>query len=251
LEARNFSVVDGTRQVPIASFGRQDQPVTVGLIFDCSRSMADKFKIARQAPRELFRQLNAADESFLVTISNRAELRQPMTSDFEQLQNLLVFTPAQGKTPLIDGMCMGLQQMRKSHNLAKALVVVSDGGDNNSRYTQSELQRLAMESDTEMFAAGLYENAQSPEEDAGPELMDSLCARTGGANFAVKDEQGLRDAMTKIGVSLHNQYVLGFYPPDGAASGKYRKIKVGLRLPSRLPALQIHARAGYYAPTEN
>ena len=248
LEAGNFRVVDGPSQVPIVSFSRQDQPITVGLIFDCSRSMQTKFKAARQAPQELFQQLNPDDQSFLITISDKAELRTALTSDFEELENFLLFTHPQGMTSLVDGIYMGLQQIRKSQNPRKALVVVSDGGDNHSRYTISELQRLAEESDAQIFAAGLYYDAQSREEQEGPSLMSDLCGRTGGANFIIRDLPGLRDAMVKIGITLHNQYVLGYRPPEDGARGKYRKIQVRLRVPAGLPKLQIHARAGYYAP---
>jgi len=143
---------------------------------------------------------------------------------------------------------MGLHQMRKSPNPRNALVVVSDGGDNHSRYTLSELQRLAEESDAQIFAAGLYYGPSTQEEQDGPALLSNLCARTGGANFVIRELSGLHDAMVKIGVALHNQYVLGYYPPDDCASGKYRKIKVSLLATPGLPPLQIHARAGYYTP---
>src|SRR4051794_3160003 len=161
LRPENFRVFDGSREVPIVSFGLQDQPITVGLIFDCSRSMKEKFRIAREAPRELFQQLNPDDESFLITVADKAELRQPLTSRFDDLQNTLFFTEPRGMTSLLDGIYMGLQQIRKSHNPRKALVVVSDGGDNNSRYTLRELEKIAVEADTQIFAAGLYDNPQT------------------------------------------------------------------------------------------
>jgi Ca-activated chloride channel family protein len=247
LQPENFRVAEGTRDIPIASFGQQDQPITVGLIFDCSSSMQSKFRIARQAPQELFQQLNPEDESFLITVSDKAELKGPLTSEFEELQNSLIFTHPAGTTSLIDGIYMGLQQIRKSHNPRKALVVVSDGGENNSRYTLRELENIAIESDTQIFATGLYDDPRTREEAEGPALMTELCGRTGGANFIIKDVSVLHDAMGKIGVTLHNQYVLGYYPPDGK-TGKYRKIQVRLLVPTGLPPLRIHARAGYYPP---
>jgi Ca-activated chloride channel family protein len=250
LRPENFRVFDGSREVPIVSFGLQDQPITVGLIFDCSRSMKEKFRIAREAPRELFQQLNPDDESFLITVADKAELRQPLTSRFDDLQNTLFFTEPRGMTSLLDGIYMGLQQIRKSHNPRKALVVVSDGGDNNSRYTLRELEKIAVEADTQIFAAGLYDNPQTAEEADGPVLLNDLCERTGGANFVIPDLSKLRDAMGKIGVTLHNQYVLGYYPPDDGVSGKYRKIKVQLRVPAGVPRLQINARASYFNPQQ-
>ncbi len=248
LMPENFQVYDGSRQMPIVSFSSQDQRITVGLIFDCSGSMTDKFKTSRQAPRELFRQLNSDDRSFLITVSDKAQLKWPLTSDFDSLQNALMFTHPDGTTSLVDGIYLGLRELKKSRNPRKALVIVSDGGDNSSRFSLHTLTRALVESDTMIFAVGLYDNPQSPEEVMGPALLSRLTDRTGGANFQVRDVAGLRVAMGKVGVALHNQYVLGYYPPPSAADGKYRKIKVQLLVPKGTPPLLIHARAGYYAP---
>jgi len=173
----------------------------VGLIFDCS---------AREAPRELYRQLNPDDESFLITISNKAVLKQPLTSDFTKLQNNLLFSRPGGTTALIDGIYAGLQYIRQSHNPRRALAIVSDGGENDSRYTLGELESMAVESDTQLFAMGLYDNPQSTEEADGPQLLAELCQKTGGVNFVLHDLAGSRAALAKIGTALHNQYVLGY-----------------------------------------
>jgi Ca-activated chloride channel family protein len=247
LAAENFRVFEGSRQMPIATFGSQDQPIAVGLIFDCSRSMRDKFKTAREAARQFFQQLNPDDESFLITVSDRAEVRHSLTTDFEELQNALLFSRPSGSTSLLDGIHLGLAQIRKSRSARKALVIVSDGGDNNSRYSLHELQQAAVESDTQIFALGLHDNPQSVEEMHGPALLSELCGKTGGGDFVIRDLSELQVVMGKIGVSLHNQYVLGYYPPDQTRSGKYRKIKVVLMVPPNAPPLQVHARAGYYA----
>lgn len=248
LVRENFRIYDGERSVPIVSFGRQDQPITVGLIFDCSASMKDKFRNAREAPQYLFQQLNPEDESFLITVADKAALKQPLTSDFTRLQNILMFTRPLGSTALVDGVYLGLQQIRKSHNSRRALVVISDGGENSSRYTLHELLEMAMETDTQIFAVGLYDAPQTLEEAEGPGLMTQLCQRTGGVNFMVHHPDESQDALTKIGTALHNQYVLGYYQPDTVASGKYQKIRVMLALPPKLPRLSIRARAGYYLP---
>ncbi|HLK67301.1 MAG TPA: VWA domain-containing protein [Bryobacteraceae bacterium] len=248
LNPQNFRIYEGSRQVDIASFSQLDQPITVGLVFDCSGSMKDKFRIAREAPRELFKQLNADDESFLITVSSKAELKQSLTGNFGDLESSLIFTNPNGTTSLLDGIYMALQQIRKSPNRQKALVVVTDGGENNSRYTQRELTRLAVESDTQIFSAGIYDRPQSKEEEDGPALMTELCGKTGGFNYIVRDTSELRDTMAKIGVTLHNQYLIGYYPPDGEGKGKFRKIRVQLLLPTGLPPLNIHARGGYYIP---
>jgi Ca-activated chloride channel family protein len=244
----NFKLFDNAHPVEIASFARQDQPIAVGLVFDCSRSMMDKFKTEREAPRQLFNQLGGADESFLVTVSDRAQLKSPLTVDLDDISNSLMFTRPNGTTPLLDGIHMGLMELRKSHLGRKALVVVSDGGDNNSRYTLHEIDELAAESDTQIFTILLYNNPQAPEEVEGPDLLVHLAQKSGGVNYTIQKIDDIHAAMAKIGISLHNQYVLGYYTPDDGRSGQYRKIAVQLLVPKGTPRLSIHARAGYYAP---
>lgn len=248
LEADNFRVYDGAKEVPIVSFARQDQPISVGLIYDCSRSMSSKFKTARAAPHALFNELNADDESFLITVSDKAELRRGLTSNFNEIENALLFTHPMGTTSLIDGIYMGLQLIKKSHNPRRALIVVSDGGDNNSRYTLRELESLAIESDTQVFSMGLYINPQTQEEVDGPELLAALSQRTGGISFKIDDLNNLRASMAKVGVSLHHQYLIGYYVPGEAESGKYRRIKVQLMMPGGSAPVTLHARAGYFVP---
>jgi Ca-activated chloride channel family protein len=244
----NFRVIDGSTPRPIASFSLEDQPVSVGLVFDCSGSMREKFLTAREAPAELYKQLNEGDESFLITVSDSPVLRQKLTSNLEEIQNALVFTHPTGATSLVDSVYLGLAQLKMAHNPRKALIVVSDGGDNNSRYTQRELTNIARESDAQIFTIGLHRNPRTGEEIAGPELMEDLARSSGGINYRVSDMNRLRVVMSQIGVTLHNQYVLGYYPPPDARGGKYHKIKVQLLLPLGLPPLRIFARAGYYAP---
>lgn len=248
LTPQNFRIFDGPKQVPIISFARQDQPISVGLIFDCSRSMTDKYKIARQAPAALYSQLNPGDESFLVTFSTAPTLRQDYTSEFSDIGNALLFTHPDGTTALFDAVLLGLSHLKEAHNPRKALVIVSDGGDNNSRYTLRELERIAVESDTQIFAIGLHQNPQAPEEVEGPAFLNDLVGKTGGIHFVIENLNDMSQAMSKIGVTLHNQYVLGYYPPSGEQSGKYRQIKVQLLVPKGLPPMTIHARAGYYVP---
>jgi Ca-activated chloride channel family protein len=248
LDKDNFRVLDGSQQVPIVTFGQSDAPVSVGLIFDCSRSMRDKFKVAREAPAQLFKLLNPDDESFLITVADQPRLRQDFTSAFNDIQNSLLFTNPNGTTSLLDGIYMGLQQIKKAHNPRKALIVVSDGGDNASRYTLRELAALAAESDTQIFSICLFEKPQTTEEVDGPALLGKLAQVSGGINYMIQDIREMQSAFGKVGVTLHNQYVLGYYPPENAPAGKYRKITVQLLVPSGLPRLHIYSRNGYYVP---
>jgi len=248
LDRENFRVFDGAEQRPIVTFGQSDAPVSVGLIFDCSRSMREKFRIARQAPAELYSQLNPDDESFLITVADRPQLRQDFTSAFNDIQNALLFTNPDGTTSLLDGLYMGLQQLKKGHNPRKALIVVSDGGDNNSRYTLRELAAIAAEADVQIFSICLFDKPQTVEEVDGPALLSKLTQASGGINYMITDVREMKTAFSRVGVTLHNQYVLGYYPPEDAPYGKYRKITVKVLLPAGLPKLKIYARNGYFVP---
>jgi len=248
LDRENFRVFDGTEQRPIVTFGQSDAPVSVGLIFDCSRSMREKFRIARKAPAELYSLLNPDDESFLITVADRPQLRQDFTTAFNDIQNALLFTNPDGTTSLLDGVYMGLQQLKKAHNPRKALIVVSDGGDNNSRYTLRELATVAAEADVQIFSICLFERPQTVEEVDGPALLAKLAQASGGINYMITDVNDMKTAFGKVGVTLHNQYVLGYYPPENAPCGKYRKITVKVLLPQGLPKLKIYARNGYFVP---
>ena len=248
LTTHNFRIFDNSKPVNIASFARQDQPIAVGLVFDCSRSMLDKYRNEREAPRQLFEQLGKDDESFLITVSDRAELRSPLSTEFTYITDSLLFTHPNGTTPLLDGVYMGLAELKHSKLAHKALIVVSDGGDNNSRYTLHQIDQIAAESDAQIFTILLYNSPKAPEELLGPELLDHLAGKTGGVNFLIQKMEDIHDAMTKIGINLHNQYVLGYYVPDDGRRGQYRKIAVQLLVPAGTPRLQIHARPGYYTP---
>jgi Ca-activated chloride channel homolog len=248
LDRQNFRVFDDTEQRPIVAFSREDAPVSVGLIFDASRSMRDKFGAARDAASHLFHQLNPADEAFLVTVSNRAVLRHDFTSNLNEIGDALVFAGPDGSTSLLDGVYLGLEQMRKARNPRKALVVVSDGGDNNSRFNLRELVERAAEADTLIYTICLYQNPQSIEEVEGPGLLEDLANKTGGISYLTRKLNNFAEIMSSIGVTLHNQYVLGYYPPENAPSGKYRRIKVQLMVPPGTPPMQVYARTGYYTP---
>jgi len=248
LQQQNFLIYDGPEERPIATFSRADAPVSVGLVYDCSGSMKDKLQTSREATSRLFAQLNSEDEAFLVTVDNRALLRHGFTSNFGDIGDALTFVRPKGSTSLLDGVYLALAQMKKARNPRKAIVIVSDGGDNNSRYSLKELLRTAVESDVLIYSIGIFQNPQSLEEVAGPALLTTLAKKTGGIPFTMQSPFSVGDAMSSIGQALHNQYVLGYYPPEDALSGKYRKIKVRLRVPPGMPPLQVYARSGYYVP---
>jgi Ca-activated chloride channel homolog len=250
LEQDNFRVFEDGVEQEILTFSSEDVPISVGVIFDMSGSMADKIEKSRLAAVQFFRTSNPQDEFFLVNFNDEAHLITPFTTSVDELQNRLMFTAAHGMTALFDGIYLGLSQMRRAHNTKKALLIISDGGDNHSRYTETDIRRFVQEADVQIYAIGLYEPDGGPtaEEREGPALLQGLTQMTGGRTFAVHSLDELPDIATKISMELRNQYVIGYRPGDRRHDGKWRKIKVKLQPPKGLPPLNVYARTGYFAP---
>jgi Ca-activated chloride channel family protein len=252
LEADNFRVYENGVQQEITHFSEDDVPVSIGVIFDSSGSMADKINREKQAAMQFFQTANPQDEFFLVDFSNRAELISPFTSDINELRDRLMFTRDSGRTALFDAIYLGLSEMRGAHNSRKALLIISDGGENHSRYTERDVEEFLRESDVELYAIGVYEplsdRFRTPEEGEGPALLQELCQMSGGRVFPITNVSEMPDIAEKISMLLRNQYVLGYRPSDPANNGKWRKIKVELRPPRGLPPLRAYYKRGYYAP---
>lgn len=248
LQRDNFTVYDDKQSQPIISFNSEDAPFSVGLVFDTSASMRGKMEAARLAAKAFWQSANPEDEAFLVTFSDRAELQVDLTGDFAEIQNGLLFAAPKGKTALIDAVDLAMRRLKSAHNSRKALLVISDGGDNNSRYSKDEILRYAREADVQVYGIGIHNGAGSPEEMSGPLLLEELAGATGGQHFMVRSTNELPDIAARIGVALHEQYMIGYQPPSGTESGKWRRIRVQLQVPKGLPDLRVYARTGYYAP---
>jgi Ca-activated chloride channel family protein len=250
LEQENFRVYEDGVEQEIVRFSSEDVPVSIGVIFDMSGSMSDKIDKSRQAAVQFFRTANPQDEFFLVNFNDRAQLISPFTASVDDLQDRLMYTGAHGLTALFDGVYLGLSQMRGAHNTKKALLILSDGGDNHSRYSETEVRKFVREADVQIYAIGLFDpdGGPTPEEREGPGLLGDMTMMTGGRTFVVKNVNQLPDIATKISMELRNQYVLGYRPSQRAHDGKWRKIKVKLNPPKGLPPLTVSAKSGYFAP---
>ena len=254
LDEDAFEVYEDKIKQKIVSFGSDDAPLSIGIVFDTSASMGNKLERSRLSVAEFFKTANPEDEAFLVEFNDRPELRVPLTHNLEEIQNRLVFTQSKGRTALLDGIYLALSTMKKARNPRKALIVISDGGDNNSRYTASEVKNLVKEADVQIYGIGIYENGASrgrtPEELTGPEMLRDLSEPTGGRHFVVENLSELPDVAAKIGIELRNQYVVGYSPSNQVRDGKYRKILVKLVQQRGLPILHAFWRIGYFAPTQ-
>jgi len=253
LEPDNFRVFEDNVEQEVVNFSAEDVPISIGVIFDFSGSMANKVAKAREAAVQFFKTANPQDEFFLVSFNERAELTSAFTNSVEDLQSRMMLTAPKGRTALLDAIYLGLSQMRGAHNAKRALLILSDGGDNHSRYNESDIKRLVKEADTQLYAIGIFDplgyRNRSPEELAGPSLLSEVTEMTGGRVFAVEKLDELPDIASKIGMELRNQYVLGYRPSNKAHDARWRKLKIKLRAPKGLPPLSVYSKTGYYAPS--
>ena len=251
LDKENFEVFEGKEQQEIKSFSSEDAPVSLGVIFDMSGSMSSKIDRAREAVLEFFKTANPQDEFFMITFADRPEEVEDFTSSIEDIQGKLIYTVPKGRTALLDAIYLGISKMRAAKYPKKALLIISDGGDNHSRYTEGEIKSVVKEADVLIYAIGIYDHYFPTEEERlGPALLSEITELTGGRAFTIDNPNDLADVATKIGIELRNQYVLGYRPHNPTRDGKWRKIKVKLLPPKGLPPLRVYAKTGYYAPSE-
>lgn len=250
LEQQNFQLFEGKERQDIKHFSNEDAPISLGVIFDLSGSMNNKIGKAKEAVIEFFKTANPQDEFFLVTFSDRPEILADFTRSVEDIQGRLVYAVPKGRTSLLDAIYLGMNKMRDGHNNKKALLIISDGGDNRSRYTEGEIKSAVKEADVQIYAIGIFDTyASTPEEKLGPQLLSEITEVTGGRTFTVDNPNELTDVATKIGIELRNQYVIGYRPKNANKDGKWRKIKVKLLPPKGLPPLHVYSKTGYYAPS--
>jgi Ca-activated chloride channel family protein len=253
LEPDNFRVFENNVEQEIQYFSSEDVPISIGVIFDLSGSMANKVGKAKEAALQFFKTANPQDEFFLVSFNDHAEVVSTFTSSIEDLQSRILSGSAKGRTALLDGIYLGLSEMRTARNAKRALLIISDGGDNNSRYNEKDIKRLVREADTQLYSIGIFDpfeyRGRTVEELNGPSLLTELTEQTGGQAFTVENVNELPDIATKIGSELRNQYILGYRPSNKSHDARWRKIKVKMRAPKGLPPLSIYAKTGYYAPS--
>jgi len=253
LDPDNFRVYEDNIEQEVVTFSSEDVPISIGVIFDMSGSMTNKIGKAREAAIQFFKTANPQDEFFLVSFNERAELTSAFTNSVEDLQSRMMLAAPKGRTALLDAIYLGLSQMRGAKNGKRALLILSDGGDNHSRYNESDIKRLVKEADTQLYAIGIFDplgyRNRTPEELNGPSLLSEVTEMTGGRVFAVENLNDLPDIASKIGMELRNQYVLGYRPSNKAHDARWRKIKIKLRAPKGLPPLNVYSKTGYYAPS--
>ncbi len=237
---------DGVRQ-PIRSFSVEDAPVSMGIVLDLSESMKGVLGAAKEALRALMKDANPADEAFLNAVSTSPRAYSGFTQNFDEILRSVAFEGAAGNTALIDTIYGSLQQLRCGVYARKALLVISDGMDNHSRYSREELLRSAVESDAQIYTIAVSNVAAytkpiaAMEEKRGLLFLDELADKTGGLSFVVHGQGDIAAAAARIGQALRNQYTIGYAPGGNERDGQWRRIQVKVA-DARLRA---YARAGY------
>jgi len=250
LATADFSIFEDSIEQTITQVSRGNVPVSVGVVFDTSGSMKSKLSAARDAVALFFRMGTSDDEYFLVEFNNRASVTGEFTSNVAQIQNQLIFRPAEGSTALLDAMYLALTKLKETDNPRKALLLITDGEDNHSRYGLSDVKEFVKESDVQIFAIGLLENGPTPMplRVTGRQLIAELVQMTGGQAFFPSTLNELQASCARISIELKSQYVIAYKPSNTEGDGKWRKVQVKLNTRAGSPHLNVRARSGYYAP---
>jgi Ca-activated chloride channel family protein len=236
LKADNFQIFEDKVEQKIQYFSSELAPASLGIIFDISHSMEKKLDFAREAVAKFLETGTPEDEYFLVEFSNRANIAEGFTSDIKRLRDRLAFRPAQGATALYDGIYLGLAELKRGQNPKKALLLITDGEDNHSRYSRGDIREFIREADAQIYVI-----------DLGRALLGDIAEMTGGHSYhgGVMD---LSDICEKIALELKSQYVIGYESTNTSKDGKYRKLRLRVTPPAGMGKLGVRTRDGYYAP---
>jgi len=250
----NFEIYDDKVPQRIAAISGEDTPVSVGIIFNSSGSMADKIERSKAAALQFLKTSNPQDEFMLINFSSGPRLVTAFTANLDDLQTQLFAMQAGGRTALLDAIYLALVKMRNASASRKALLVISDGGDNHSRYTEGDLRRLVQESGVQIYAVGVFTppgaQRRAQEEVRGPQLLDEIAEESGGRMFSTTDASELPAITQKISMELRNQYTIGYKPSNLIRDGRWRRVRVKLNPPNGWTRLHAYSRVGYYAPAQ-
>jgi Ca-activated chloride channel family protein len=251
LDQDNFELFENKKPQQIRNFSSEDTPVSIGILVDTSRSMSAKLDRAREAVTQFCEMANPQDEFFLITFADAPRLETDFTSRPEEIENDLLTSVSRGETSLLDAIYMGVDKLRTAKYARKALLILSDGGDNHSRYSEHDVKAAIREADITIFSLGTFERfANTQEELLGPELLANVAELTGGKAFVLSSPNQMPEVAQNIGTRLRHQYLLAYTPESALHDGRWHKINVKLRLPKKFPFLHVDARPGYDAGGE-
>jgi Ca-activated chloride channel family protein len=254
LKPGQFQLWEDKVEQPIQYFSSEDVPLSVGIIFDVSGSMETKIAASRDAVATFLRLGNQGDEYFLIEFSDRPRLTQNFTTDITKLQNRIISTVTEGRTAIYDAVYLGLEKLKTAHNPRRALLLITDGGDNHSRYKMSDIREYVKEQAVQIYTIGIGEDTyldpfRGPVS-LGGETIDKLTQVGGGQAFHSESVEELPRICTTIARQLKNEYVLGYKSSNTAKDGKWRKIRVKLSLRPDIQWSSVRFKTGYYAPRQ-
>jgi len=252
LEREDFRLWEDRIEQKIEYFASEDIPQTVGIVFDVSGSMQNKITVAQEAAMKFLQMGKRDDEFFLIEFNDRAELSRDFTANYAELEKHIVTASAAGNTALYDAIYLGLQKVRAAHNPRKALLLITDGEDNWSSYTRSDVKEFLKESDAQLYAIGMDSYYFMRPEERDPRIarimLKELADMSGGRAFFARSLADLDDICARIAIELQSQYVLGYISTNTNKDGKWRKISLKVEPAKNSSRLHIQAKRGYYAP---
>ncbi|MGB7203226.1 MAG: VWA domain-containing protein, partial [Pyrinomonadaceae bacterium] len=245
-----FTINDNGIEQDITFFSDSDAPVSVGIIFDVSGSMSgQKIAKARKALERFITSSHPMDEYFLIAFNNRAQLLMDRTRDGEAVLSKLTLVKPKNNTALYDAVYLGIERVTRGSHQKRALMIISDGQDNASRYNFGEVRRLMKESDVVTYAVGIMDGGDTSGSLGmqGQAFLDELTSVTGGKSFYPQTDVEMDEIFERIALELRHQYSIGYTPKDFQPNGKWRKVKTKVKPPRGMPRLTVRGREGYYA----
>ena len=239
LHKTDFRVFEDEVERPITAFFTSDTPISAGVVFDSSRSMKNRLKEARRAVDQFLATGSDGDEYFLIRFSDKAQLLSPFTLDASRISRELGAVEAGGWTALNDSIVLAAHESRKAHNQRRVLLVISDGGDNNSRYSVGEMISMLREADVRVYAISIYDKSA---------LLTRICEETGGRVIRVRKLSELPEAMEQLSIEMRSEYVVGYAPEKSNNDGRYHRVRVAVQPPAGMARVRTSWRRGYIAP---
>jgi Ca-activated chloride channel family protein len=255
LEKSNFQIFEDGRPQAVRYFSKEDAPISVGMILDFSKSMSNKFDLERAALAEFFKSANPDDDYFAIAFSDRPTLIADSTQSITDLETKLNLAVPAGNTALLDAIYMGVVKSQSARYQRRALLIISDGGDNHSYYNTKETKRLVEEADVLMYSIGIFDNMPVPvfktiEEKLGKRLLTDITELTGGRTITAFDREKLPQIAATVSRELREEYVLAYRSDRIVHDGRWRNIKVQVSAPGATQPVHTHYKKGYIAPTE-
>jgi Ca-activated chloride channel family protein len=250
LPQRNFALYEAGVPQKIQFFSREDAPISIVLVLDYSGSMDNKIEFEREAFQKFFENANPEDEYTVITVSDHPTVVAESSRSSEAIEDKLASIEPHGMTALYDSIYLGVARLRRAHYKRRAMVIISDGGDNRSRYNLKEIKQVLAEADVLTYSIGIFDDMPIPlfktiEERLGRKWLDDVTRASGGRNIAADDRRKIPEIAALISRELRTQYVLGYHPTDPNYNGKWRKITVKLEdTPAQMHA---HFKEGYLA----